>query len=218
MGNLVHIAVVSAVGYLAMPAVGNATPIRWSFAEGGNGHWYELSTVGSWSSARNQALAGNGDLVAINSTEENAWLVQAFDSSTAYWIGFRQFPGSTEPAGGWEWSNGDPVTFVNWHPAQPDNCAGGVPPCAAQSESKINWGVPGMWDDTSSGDTMGIIEFAPCNLADLALPVSVLDLADVNAFTAGFVAMDPVADLNADGLFDLSDINTFVESFTGGCV
>ena len=56
-----------------------------------------------------------------------------------------------------------------------------------------------------------------CTLADLAAPFGLLDLADISAFTIGFVAMDPIADLNPDGLFDLSDVNFFVMSFLAGC-
>ncbi len=56
-----------------------------------------------------------------------------------------------------------------------------------------------------------------CSPADLAEPFGLLDLADINAFTTGFVAMDPIADLNTDGLFDLGDINIFVTSFLAGC-
>jgi hypothetical protein len=56
-----------------------------------------------------------------------------------------------------------------------------------------------------------------CNPADLAQPLGTLDLADINAFTAGFTAMDAIADLNADGLFDLADITAFVASFLAGC-
>jgi hypothetical protein len=56
-----------------------------------------------------------------------------------------------------------------------------------------------------------------CGPADLAPPFGLLDLADVNAFAGGFVAGDPVSDLNGDGLFDLGDINLFVTAFLGGC-
>ena len=56
----------------------------------------------------------------------------------------------------------------------------------------------------------------PCP-ADLAEPFGLLDLADITAFATGFLAMDPIADLVADGLFDLSDINAFVTAFTAGC-
>jgi glycosidase len=54
--------------------------------------------------------------------------------------------------------------------------------------------------------------------ADLAAPFGVLDLADINAFIAGFVAQDPAADLAAPfGVFDLADINAFVSAFAAGC-
>lgn len=57
----------------------------------------------------------------------------------------------------------------------------------------------------------------PCNGADLSAPFGVLDLADVNAFVAGFIGQTPSGDANQDGIFDLSDINAFVSAFTGGC-
>lgn len=56
-----------------------------------------------------------------------------------------------------------------------------------------------------------------CATADLSVPFGILDLSDVNAFTAGFLALDPLSDLNRDGLFDLSDVNEFVNSFVTGC-
>jgi hypothetical protein len=63
----------------------------------------------------------------------------------------------------------------------------------------------------------GVTPPQPCIDADLAAPFGLLDLADINAFVAGFVAMDPIADLTSDGLYDLADINLFVSSFVGGC-
>jgi DNA-binding beta-propeller fold protein YncE len=57
----------------------------------------------------------------------------------------------------------------------------------------------------------------PCNGADLAEPFGVLDLADIQSFVGGFVAGDPIADLNDDGLFDLADVQALVGAFTAGC-
>jgi len=54
-------------------------------------------------------------------------------------------------------------------------------------------------------------------LADLAEPYGFLDLADVTAFVAGFTTMDPVADLDSNGLFDLTDVSLFVGAFVAGC-
>jgi hypothetical protein len=54
-------------------------------------------------------------------------------------------------------------------------------------------------------------------LSDNAPPYGVLDLSDINAFVAGFLAHDPVADLDGNGVYDLGDINAFVASFLAGC-
>ncbi|USO00008.1 MAG: hypothetical protein H6810_04930 [Phycisphaeraceae bacterium] len=56
-----------------------------------------------------------------------------------------------------------------------------------------------------------------CGIADLAPPFGLLDLADVTTFVAGFLASDPLADLDDSGLFDLTDVTLFVTSFLGGC-
>jgi hypothetical protein len=58
---------------------------------------------------------------------------------------------------------------------------------------------------------------AACGAADLAEPLGVLDLADINAFVQGFLAQNPDADLTGDGLFDLSDLNAFLSLFAAGC-
>jgi hypothetical protein len=57
---------------------------------------------------------------------------------------------------------------------------------------------------------------APCP-SDVASPVGVLDLADVNGFIGAFITQDPIADLTGEGVFDLADLQVFVSGFTGGC-
>jgi hypothetical protein len=57
-----------------------------------------------------------------------------------------------------------------------------------------------------------------CNAADIAAPLGVLDLGDINAFIAGFTSQDPIADLAAPfGVWDLADIGTFTAAFVAGC-
>lgn len=54
--------------------------------------------------------------------------------------------------------------------------------------------------------------------ADIAPPAGVLDLADVQAFIAGFTGQDPVSDLAVPfGVFDLADVQAFIASFNAGC-
>jgi hypothetical protein len=57
-----------------------------------------------------------------------------------------------------------------------------------------------------------------CGLADVAPPIGVLDLTDINVFINGFLNMSPEADIAPPfGVLDLSDINVFVASFLAGC-
>ena len=58
---------------------------------------------------------------------------------------------------------------------------------------------------------------SPCGPAALAEPYEIIDLADINAFVASFVAMEPPADIDANGIYDLGDINGFVSAFLAGC-
>lgn len=56
----------------------------------------------------------------------------------------------------------------------------------------------------------------PCTASDIAEPFGVLDLADIQAFIAGFLSQDPVADIAApQGVFDLADVQAFVVGFSG---
>ena len=74
---------------------------------------------------------------------------------------------------------------------------------------------PGVrWRARTVGNELRAIAACP---ADLAAPFGVLDLADINAFVAGFLAQHPDADLTGDGVFDLSDLNAFVSLFASGC-
>jgi hypothetical protein len=66
--------------------------------------------------------------------------------------------------------------------------------------------------------TASLAEPSGCNPADLAEPYGILDLTDINAFTAAFVAQDSDADLAAPvGIWDLQDILAFTGAFTAGC-
>ncbi len=57
---------------------------------------------------------------------------------------------------------------------------------------------------------------------DVACPADlngdgVLDLSDVQAFIAAFMSGDLLADLTGDGVLDLSDVQAFTASFVAGC-
>ena len=58
----------------------------------------------------------------------------------------------------------------------------------------------------------------PCSIADLAMPFDLIDIDDVDAFIAAFIANDPAADLApAFGIIDIDDVDAFIAAFLAGC-
>jgi hypothetical protein len=113
-----------------------------------NGHWYGVSPQAvSWSVGQGIATILGGHLVTIRNSAEQAWIQATFASqlgSDGLWTGFNDV--ATE--GNWVWVSGDPVTFTNWAPGEPDNGFSSTPP--------QNWGRfyglthaagPWTWDD-----------------------------------------------------------------------
>ncbi|USN98719.1 MAG: hypothetical protein H6810_11220 [Phycisphaeraceae bacterium] len=73
--------------------------------------------------------------------------------------------------------------------------------------------VGGSWSDV-----VPVIVEPGCNGADLADPLGLLDLNDVNAFVVAFLGQHPAADLAEPvGVLDLSDVLAFIDAFLGGC-
>ena len=85
------------------------------------GRWYAVGiATSSWMSG--EALANNygGHLATIRNSAEQAWIESAFASElggSGLWIGYNDI--ATE--GQWVWSSGEPTTYTNWSPGQPDN-------------------------------------------------------------------------------------------------
>lgn len=72
--------------------------------------------------------------------------------------------------------------------------------------------------DVPANQSLTISAGGPPCVADIAEPFGLLDLADVQAFVAGFVTQDPIADLvPPSGIWDLADLQAFVNGFVAGC-
>ena len=57
-----------------------------------------------------------------------------------------------------------------------------------------------------------------CNPADIALPLGVLDLADIQCFISAFIDGAPAADIAEPfDVYDLADIQEFISAFNTGC-
>jgi hypothetical protein len=117
--------------------------MQWSAAEGGNEHFYQtvrLSQGISWNDAAAAAKARGGYLATTPSLAENDFVFELVDDPK-FWVslangtqlhgpllGGFQPPSSSEPAGDWEWLNGDGEfgsedagAFMNWHRGEPNN-------------------------------------------------------------------------------------------------
>ena len=107
------------------------------------GHYYQISnTSGSWNETRAEAIQKGGELVAINSAAEQAFLEAEFGASGILWIGY--FDSSSE--GTFIWSNGEPTTYQNWAPGEPNDF---VSPGIGEDFVVFNWDNPGLWNDWS---------------------------------------------------------------------
>ena len=119
-----------------------------------NGHYYYVDNRAvNFDNARDLAEGFtynglNGHLVTITDQAEMDWI----QSNVPYdrtWIGLVQntsSPSYSEPAGGWEWVNGEPFAYDNWHAGEPnDNPAG-----ENAGEMLNGWG--GEWNDLTNSD------------------------------------------------------------------
>lgn len=104
-----------------------SAPTRWDV----NGHYYEVIEVSGgivWADARAAAqttshFGASGHLVTVGSAEESRFLTASFggDGLENHWLGLFQPVGSSEPDGGWTWVNGEPFSYNNWWPGEPND-------------------------------------------------------------------------------------------------
>jgi hypothetical protein len=140
-------------------------------------HYYATTLANNtWEQAEAEAILAGGHLATINDAAEESWLRNTFDDGYNYWIGFTDH----QQEDAWGWANGEPVTYANWAPFEPNNLS----PADVGSEwqqyytnegedyAVMNWIIDGVayWNDVpnlgpwfaqgGSGVT-GIIEVAP---------------------------------------------------------
>jgi hypothetical protein len=122
-----------------------------------NGHYYTRTTsADNWAAAETEAAALGGHLVTINDQAEQDFLKQTFfsgpDRYTIYWIGLNDMA----QEGTFVWSSGEPVTYTNWGPGEPNNAGGDENAVTINWYSSVN---DGAWNDFNEGQNVyGIIE------------------------------------------------------------
>ncbi len=115
-----------------------------------NGHLYQVyGGTTSWTDAA--AFAGtvsvpgfhNGYLATVHSEAENNVITNLL--TLPAWLGGYQPEGELDPNANWQWVTGEPWTYTNWDPGQPnDNLGPG-------SEQYLVIYTSGMWHDYPNG-------------------------------------------------------------------
>jgi hypothetical protein len=178
------------VGSLAASGAASAqTAVEWKVSDGGNGHWYAVSSVsGTWPSMRLWAEERGGHLAAVNSQNEWVWLKTNLSVVDAFVGGFQDhaLPSYSEPAGGWCWVTGEPFALTSY--VALDDCPGG-------RTGSCGCGTPGAQD---------VLFFTGC--CDRQLD----DIGDGIVSNCDSLSRSGViewsADCNSDGIVDYGQI------------
>lgn len=161
---------------LAITGIGNAMPVQWSTAVGGNDHYYEIIQTDSgitWATANTLAnnstyLELQGHLATITSREENLFISDdpGLGNENPYgiinckWLGGYQPDGSPEPDGGWQWVTGEIFAYTNWNINEPNNHPDGENRVVFQH----GWSSDGKeWNDLIDTCTQSgyVVEYEP---------------------------------------------------------
>lgn len=142
-----------------LEAAGNPIPdllhwIKWSSNEGGNDHFYTLtSRADSWTRSETEAKTLGTHLASINTPSEQTFIERTYlhgvNALRPFWIGFTD----SAKEGTYLWSNGDPTLYTHWQRGEPNNAGSG------EDFTALNWtyaryggdlqvGTFGAWNDT----------------------------------------------------------------------
>lgn len=164
-----------------------------------SGHWYYLLNYTNWPGAEQIAVSLGGHLATINDAAENQWIYDQFSTfggiERSLWIGLND----AASEGTWVWVSGEPVTFLNWSPIEP-NSGGGVFP---DEDHAMMWhpssGFPlGSWNDGPSNH----VEYAAVEVAPPSPPPTPQFVEQANPFppvrngSFGWVDFDNDGDLD----------------------
>jgi hypothetical protein len=191
-----------------------------------NGHAYYLLSRQTWTTAEAEAASLGGHLATIRSEKENTWVAETFiiggliPEPIPVWIGFTD----QQSEGDYVWSSGESVGYTRWSPGEPNNA--GEEDWAAMgwyflfngSDDVGGWidcGVEGTYfEGPTHGPYYGVAEVV-CYV-DFNND-GVLDLFDFLSFVNSFNASEARADCTGDGTLDLFDFLCFVNGFEVGC-
>ncbi len=145
-----------------------------------NGHHYYCSNdPATWQAAQANCQANGGHLAVINNATENAFLANILTLQSA-WIGLSD-AGSE---GNFSWVNGQPLSYTNWYPGQPNNYNG--------SQDYVEMLNTGLWNDQYNHYALEyIMEISDCvNISQVSGPAPGSVLAPGSSHTVTYQATD----------------------------
>ena len=106
--------------------------------------WEPPGGLTDWAGCRDDALKNGEDLVTIGNSDENEAVTRLFAQFGSGYQAFGLYqdlgsPDYAEPAGGWGFSSGAPLTYTNWGPGEPND--------TGNSEHVGQLGAGGAWND-----------------------------------------------------------------------
>lgn len=120
----------------------------------------------TWAEAQAEAVSRGGNLVGVTSSAEEQQLKSLFGSSEPLWIGLSD----SKVEGQYAWVTGEPFSYANWLPGEPNNWGGD------EDFIAMNFGSGSQWNDYPTGFQLrGIIEFPP-NAGTIGLESSVISV------------------------------------------
>ena len=110
----------------------------------------------TWQQAQAEAERLGGNLVTINTAQEENWLRQNFGLTEGFWTGLND----AETEGTFEWASGEGVGYTNWASGEPNDGDGAT----TQDYVRMNYSSTRQWNDLSADATwQGIIEIGGYN-------------------------------------------------------
>lgn len=171
--NQIHCAVVEVMP----PALSSPPILSGPITNPANGHLYYLLPPTNWLAAETIAGRLGGHLVTINDDAENNWVFNnfgGFGSSTLYlWLGLND----AAQEGNFVWSSGDPSSYRNWAPGEPNN-GGSFYPNEDQVLMRLAAeSYNGFWNDApESQKHLALVEVKPPQVVKAHVKISVIDL------------------------------------------
>ncbi|PPT05539.1 hypothetical protein CKA32_006864 [Geitlerinema sp. FC II] len=167
------------------------------------GNLYIITERDTWYGAQAQAEALGGNLVTINDQAEQDWLIDTFGANEILWIGFTDNPVYGGSSGEFIWVNGEPVTYTNWHPSEPNNL--GEEDSVHINQDSGNFPLQGKWNDRPGSHILhGIAEIDPDELDNPIVTMMVTDAKAGENGNAGQIVIQRFDDYRQDLTLDLT--------------